>query len=138
METLSSSQENGVYVANTHECKVFTDIDGNITNLQDAMIEFAESSGEALGIMSDVIKNELVANLNVALDTLKNYADISKELGLNNISTNLPTGNTTTKSVNTGDINISITTQSNANEKDIANEVKKAVNDALKGATQGL
>lgn len=80
----------------------------------------------------------MVANLNVALDTLKNYANISKELGLNNISTNLPTGNMTTKSVNTGDISISITTQSNANEKDIANEVKKAVNDALNGVVQGL
>lgn len=125
-------------IKNALSTGVFTDIDGNITNLQDAMIEFAESSGEALGVMSDVIKSQLIANLNVALDTLKNYADISKELGLNNISTNLPTGNTTTKSVNTGDINISITTQSNANEKDIANEVKKAVNDALKGATQGL
>lgn len=117
---------------------VFTDLDGNITNLQDAMLNFAESSGEALGVMGDVIKNDLIANLNIALDTLKNYADISKELGLNNTNPNLPTGNMTTKSVNTGDISINITTQPGDNGVDIANEVEKALNKALNGAVQGL
>lgn len=125
-------------IKNALDTNLFTDLDGNITNLQDAMLEFAESSGEALGVMGDVIKSELIANLNVALDTLKNYADISDKLGLNNMNSNLPTTNGNGKSVSTGDININITTQSNSNEKDIANEVKKAVNDALSGAVQGL
>lgn len=125
-------------IKNAISTGVFTDLDGNITNLQDAMLDFAESSGEALGIMGDVIKNDLIANLNIALDTLKNYADISNKLGLNNVNSNLPTANTSSKSVTTGDINIHVTTQSNSNGNDIAKEVKKAVNEALEGAVQGL
>jgi len=125
-------------IKNALDTGLFTDLDGNITNLQDAMLDFAESSGEALGVMGDVIKNELIANLNVALDTLKNYADISDKLGLNNVNTNLPTTNGNSKSVSTGDININITTQPGDNEVDIANEVEKALNKALNGAVQGL
>ena len=125
-------------IKNALDTGLFTDLDGNITNLQDAMLDFAESSGEALGIMGDVIKSNLIANLNVALDTLKNYADISDKLGLNNINSNLPTANGNSKSVTTGDININVTTQSGANGNDIAKEVKKAVNEALEGAVQGL
>ena len=125
-------------IKNALDTNLFTDLNGNVTNLQDAMLDFAESSGEALGVMSDVIKNELIANLNVALDTLKNYADISDKLGLNNVNSNLPTANTSSKSVTTGDINIHVTTQSGANGNDIAKEVKKAVNEALQGAVQGL
>lgn len=34
----------------------FTDLDGNVKNLQDTLIEFAETSGDALGIMGDSIK----------------------------------------------------------------------------------
>ncbi|WP_312286739.1 hypothetical protein [Terrisporobacter sp.] len=125
-------------IKNALDTGLFTDLNGNVTNLQDAMLDFAESSGEALGVMSDVIKNELIANLNVALDTLKNYADISDKLGLNNVNSNLPTANGNSKSVTTGDINIHVTTQSNSNGNDIAKEVKKAVNEALEGAVQGL
>lgn len=125
-------------IKNALDTGLFTDLDGNITNLQDAMLDFAESSGEALGIMGDVIKNDLIANLNIALDTLKNYADISDKLGLNNVNSNLPTANTSSKSVTTGDINIHVTTQSGASGNDIAKEVKKAVNEALEGAVQGL
>lgn len=117
---------------------IFTDLDGNITSLQDAMLEFAETSGDALGIMGDVIRNELIANLNVAIDTLKNYADISKELELDAVQSRLPNGTTNTKSVSIGDININLSTQTNSNEKDIANEVEKAINRVLKNATQGV
>ena len=102
------------------------------------MLEFADTSGEAFGVMGQVVKENLVANLGVALDTLKNYSTVLDGLGLNSINTNLPTGNISSKQVNTGDISINITTQSNANEQDIAKEVKKAVNDALNGAVQGL
>lgn len=125
-------------IKNALDTNLFTDLNGNVTNLQDAMLDFAESSGEALGVMGQVIKNDLIANLNIALDTLKNYADISDKLGLNSVNSNLPTGNISSKSVNTGDINIHVTTQSGASGNDIAKEVKKAVNEALEGAVQGL
>lgn len=80
----------------------------------------------------------MIANLNIAIDTLKNYADISKELELDTVQSKLPNGTTNTKSVSIGDININLSTQTNSNEKDIANEVEKAINRVLKNATQGV
>lgn len=61
---------------------VFTDIDGNIVNLQDALINFAETSGEALGIMGDTIKNELVGNLASAVNYAQDYKNIMDNLQL--------------------------------------------------------
>lgn len=138
LEKLWSDSKIAEMVAKALQTGVFEGIDGSVSNLQDAMLEFTETSGEAFGVLGTTIKESLVANLGIALDTLKNYSTVLDGLGLNNISTGLPTGDTSNKSVTTGDISINITTQSNANEKDIANEVKKAVNDALSGATQGL
>lgn len=61
---------------------VFTDIDGNVMNLQDALVNFAETSGEALGIMGDTIKNELVENLASACNYAKDYKNIMDNLQL--------------------------------------------------------
>ena len=138
LEKIWSDSKIAEMVAQALQTGVFEGIDGSVSNLQDAMLDFAETSGEAFGVMGKVIKEQLVANLGVALDTLKNYSEVLDGLGLNNIGINLPTGQISNKSVNTGDISINITTQSNANEKDIASEVKKALNDALGGVTQGL
>lgn len=41
-------------IKNALDTGLFTDLDGNITNLQDAMLDFAESSGEALGVMGNI------------------------------------------------------------------------------------
>lgn len=90
----------------------FTDLNGNITNLQDKLIDFAEKSGDAVGILGDSIKTELCDNLSVALDYLKDYSEIFDQLGfkqLGNISykdnLNKNTGN---KTLNVGDIVINI------------------------------
>lgn len=61
---------------------VFTDIDGNIINLQDALVDFAETSGEALGILGDSIKNELVGNLASACNYAQDYKNIMDNLQL--------------------------------------------------------
>ena len=42
---------------------LFTDLDGNITSLEEAMLKFAEDSGEAVGILADKVKNELSESL---------------------------------------------------------------------------
>lgn len=90
----------------------FTDLNGNITNLQDKLIDFAETSGDAVGILGDSIKTELCDNLSVALDYLKDYSEIFDQLGfkqLGNVSykDNL-NKNTGDKTLNVGDIVINI------------------------------
>ena len=91
---------------------IFTDLDGNIMSLQDALVDFAETSGEALGIMGDVIKNELVGNLESALNYAKEYQTIMDNLQLKSYG-KLDYGNntqltTSQKNVVLGDTNIII------------------------------
>ena len=50
---------------------LFTDLDGNVTSLEEAMIKFAEDSGEAVGILADKIKNELSGSLKEAMEYMK-------------------------------------------------------------------
>lgn len=81
---------------------VFEDIDGTMRSLQDVMLEFVDEYGDGLGATGDLIKNELIANLEVAKNTMKDMVDISKELGLikysygsdvlNNASMSIPQG----------------------------------------------
>ena len=60
---------------------LFTDIDGNITSLEDAMLKFAEDSGEAVGILADKVKNELSESLKEAVEYMKDYNNIADALG---------------------------------------------------------
>ena len=60
---------------------VFTSLDGNITSLEEAMIKFAEDSGEAVGILADKIKNELSGSLKEAMEYMKDYSNIADALG---------------------------------------------------------
>lgn len=60
---------------------LFTDLDGNVTSLEDAMIKFAEDSGEAIGILADKVKNELSESLKEAVEYMKDYSNIADALG---------------------------------------------------------
>jgi hypothetical protein len=62
----------------------FIEINGEMRNLQEVLLESINNSAEGYSVMSDVIKNELVANLNVALETMRQMENISKSLGLEN------------------------------------------------------
>lgn len=104
---------------------VFEDIDGNLINLQDAMIKFAEESGEAFGVMGESIKNDYIANLQIAYDTIKNIDSIYTNLGLkpnDNIQAGVANDDLS-KTINVGGIEIAIS-GAGANATDIANEVK--------------
>ena len=121
---------------------VFTDLDGNIKNLEDAMLEFAQNSADHFSVMGQVIENDLIANLNIALDTVNSLSSIMNELGIPEINTPTSVGEETNNSdkyltVNGITINIP-TTPTNARAEDIADVVKKAVDDALKGVIEGL
>lgn len=55
---------------------MFTDIDGKVTNLKDKMLEFTDKWGEGLGATGEIIKGELISNLEIARDIMK---DIMKD-----------------------------------------------------------
>lgn len=111
----------------------FTDLNGNITNLQDKLIDFAETSGDAVGILGDSIKTELCDNLEVALDYLKDYKDIFKELGfkqLGNVSYREGMNkDTTSKTLNVGDININV--KGNVDDN-VLDDMQEMINKTLK------
>ena len=117
---------------------LFEGIDGTFINLQDAMLDFANTSGETFGVMGNVVKEELIANLGIALDTLKNYSEIMNGLGLDKVNPSISAGTVNSKTVNTGDISINISSVAGMNEQDLANQVKVAIEEVLQGAVQGL
>lgn len=138
LEALWSDSKIAEMVAQSLQTGVFEGIDGAVVNLQDAMLEFAEASGETFGVLGTAVKEELIANLGIALDTLKNYSEIMEGLGLDKVDPSMSTGSINSKSVNTGDIKINVTSQPGMNEEDLARKIQDAVSEALKGAVEGL
>lgn len=102
--------------------KVFTDIDGNIKTLQTALMDFANESSEYFGVMGSSLKKELLDNLNVALETMKELQKMSDNYTAPNIdysNTVLPkdstintspqvSSNVETNNITIGDTNITI------------------------------
>ena len=62
----------------------FIEINGEIQSVQDVLMDSINNSVDGYSVMADVIKNELVANLNVALNTMKEIESINDTLGLQN------------------------------------------------------
>lgn len=101
---------------------VFTDIDGNIKTLQTALMDFANTSSDYFGVMGDSLKKELLNNLNVALETMKELQKMSDNYTAPNIdysNTVLPkdsgintspqvSSNVETNNITIGDTNITI------------------------------
>ena len=61
---------------------IFKDLEGNVYNLQDALLKFADDYGDGLTSIGAIIKSELIENLNIALATMKNFSSILGQLGL--------------------------------------------------------
>lgn len=101
---------------------VFTDIDGNIKTLQTALMDFANESADYFGVMGSSLKKELLDNLNIALETMKELQKISDNYTAPNIdysNTVLPkdsgintspqvSSNVETNNITIGDTNITI------------------------------
>lgn len=66
---------------------IFEGIDGKVSGLQDAMLEFAKETGELFGVMGSVIKSELITNLDIAMSTFRDLGNIIKNLDLEKFST---------------------------------------------------
>ena len=101
---------------------IFTDIDGNIKTLQTALMDFANESADYFGVMGSSLKKELLDNLNVALETMKELQKMSDNYTAPNIDyskTVLPkdssintspqvASNVETNNITIGDTNITV------------------------------
>lgn len=101
---------------------VFTDIDGNIKTLQTALMDFANVSSDYFGVMGSSLKKELLDNLNIALETMKELQKMSDNYTAPNIDyskTVLPkdstintspqvASNVETNNITIGDTNITV------------------------------
>ena len=67
-------------VAEAIQTGIFTDIEGNVTALDQALMDFANNSVEYMGVMGESLKTELLDNLNIALSTMAQLNEINKEL----------------------------------------------------------
>ena len=62
----------------------FIEINGEVQTLQNVLLDSINNSADGYSVMSDIIKNDLVANLNVALETMQQIENIGEALGLQN------------------------------------------------------
>ena len=67
-------------VAQAIQTGLFTDIEGNVIALDQALMDFANNSVEYMGVMGESLKTELLDNLNIALDTMQQLDEINKQL----------------------------------------------------------
>ncbi|MEG2250634.1 MAG: hypothetical protein RSD09_03540 [Bacilli bacterium] len=92
LEELWSSTNIANAVKEALSSGIFTDIDGNISALDDALMDFANNSEDYLGVMGDSLKKELCDNLEISLDYIKQMDNIYSKLStpdLSNIKSNL-------------------------------------------------
>ena len=90
----------------------FIEINGEMQSIQDVLINNINQSADAYSAMAEIIKNELVANLNVALSTTRELSSIYENLDLNeygrisaleNIALSTPSGSTNASNISFGD-----------------------------------
>ena len=137
IESIWSDEKIASMVAESLKTGLFTGIDGEVANLENALISFGETTGEMFGVTGAIIKEEWIGNLEVALATVRDIKNIMSELEIPNFSSvNYSSSDRT--GVTTGNINVTVNANSNASAEDIADEVARAVNNALRDATQGL
>jgi hypothetical protein len=141
------SEENiGKMVAQAMSSGVI-EINGEIKSLQDAMIESINSSAEGYSVMAQVVKNELVSNLGIALETVKELDSIYsglelQDFGTPNVNINAvatPTSGTSTKNITIGDTNITIQgSVDNATLEEIEQLIKESQEEMLQKIAQDL
>lgn len=64
----------------------FTDIDGNIKDLEETLLEFEDKFGDGMRANGSIIKSELIANLETAKESIKDLDKILDELDLEKFS----------------------------------------------------
>lgn len=84
---------------------VFEDIDGNIMALDKALMNFAKNSEDYLGIMGDKMRSELIDNLGIALETVKELESIYKSLSIDDNQYLNSSKQILSSSIKTADVN---------------------------------
>ena len=84
---------------------VFEDIDGNIMALDKALMNFAKNSEDYLGIMGDKMRSELIDNLGIALETVKELESIYKSLSIDDNQYLNSSKQLLSSSIKTADVN---------------------------------
>lgn len=85
LESVFDEKKIAEMVSNALKTGLFEDIDGNITSLNDALMDFANNSSDYLGVMGNSLKTELVDNLKVALSTMQEMKEVGDKLGFDGI-----------------------------------------------------
>ena len=126
----------------------FVEINGEITSIQDLLMESINNTAEGYSVMGATIKKELVDNLNIALETMNELNNIYKDLDLanygmitSNIPSSIPTSNysTNTRSINVGETNITINgSVSDDILDDIEDLIEQKNNELLKSLSKNL
>ena len=137
LESVWSDEKIASMVAESLKTGLFTGLDGQVTDLEKALVSFGETTGEMFGVTGAIIKEEWIGNLEVALATVRDIKDIMSGLDIPDFSS-VNYSSSDKPNVTTGNITVTVNAGTNATAKDIADEVAKAVNNALKNATQGL
>lgn len=70
------------FINQTLESGVFEHINGEVSSLKDAMLEFVDEYGDGLSSIGALIKSELIENLNVAMETMKDMTNVLGKLGV--------------------------------------------------------
>lgn len=65
---------------------LFTDINGEVHDLQQTLLDFADKYGDGLGATGAIIKSELVGNLEIAKKVMEDMLDIQDKLGVGEYS----------------------------------------------------
>ena len=138
LENLWSDSKIAEAVKEALKTGLFTDIDGEISNLKDSLLGFAETSGELFGVTGDIIANEWCGNLDIALNTMNNLNSIMKNMEVPNFESAFKGANLETNSLTTGDISINVSAKTNSNPEDIGYEVQKQFKEMLNQLKQGL
>lgn len=138
LENLWSDSKIAEAVKDALKTGLFTDIDGEVSNLKDSLLDFAETSGELFGVTGDIIANDWCGNLDIALNTMNNLNSIMKKMEVPKFESTFKGANLETNSLTTGDISINISAKTNSSPEDIGNEVAKKFQEMLNQLKQGL
>ena len=119
---------------------LFIGIDGEVKNLQSALLEYIDKWEEGLSATGAIIKSEWITNLEIANSLIKDYAGVLDSIGVGSLNTNeiynkIPNIkiDAESKGSDTKSINYNqplVVVQGNVNDNNI-NQIEKTIKEAI-------